>query len=179
MVCANSACLLAPTKKSLGSLATTLRQSYACQAFLSQGSIPRSAAGTLAYQVPSNQLYTFFRENQRVRGQALKSSSVYVLGFYNSDLQRNFPFDYRLTLSVPQQEDGDLHPYMSVVIGVIAAIVLCLFFTLSRRVFLRHSMFSQMRTRMGVREFVLPENDFGDELFDAGAPRRRCGWGLP
>jgi len=63
---------------------------------------------------------------------------------------RSASFNYKIELSVPEDEDTTIHPYMSVVIGVIAAIALCLFLTLSRRMFLRHSIFSRLRRRMGV-----------------------------
>lgn len=63
---------------------------------------------------------------------------------------RSSPFNYKIELAVPESSESRLHPYMSVVIGVIAAIVLCLFFTLSRRVFMRHSMFAGVRNRLGV-----------------------------
>lgn len=63
---------------------------------------------------------------------------------------RSEAFVYKLDVYESSTQDNSFYPYMSVVIGVIAAIVLCLIMTLSRHVFLRHSIFGRLRARMGV-----------------------------
>ena len=80
------------------------------------------------------------------------SRSLYHMPlFLSSYTHRSSPYNYEITLDVIEDLGGPIHPYIAVIIGIVAAVVLCLGLTLSRRIFLRHAMFSQLRTRMGVR----------------------------
>ncbi|KXZ48245.1 hypothetical protein GPECTOR_29g25 [Gonium pectorale] len=74
----------------------------------------------------------------QMKGSDLKPGYNYVLGVYNSDYVRKMSFEYGLSVYVPSTSRTWLHPYMSVVLGVTASIILCLFMTLCRRLVQRY-----------------------------------------
>ncbi|EFJ43998.1 hypothetical protein VOLCADRAFT_95862 [Volvox carteri f. nagariensis] len=74
----------------------------------------------------------------RVVGSLLEPGYSYVLGMYNSDYSLQAPYNYTISMYVPTQSRTWLHPYMSVVLGVSASIILCLIMTLCRRVLQRY-----------------------------------------
>ncbi len=64
--------------------------------------------------------------------------AVYVLGVYNSDYTRTTPFRFSVNVYVPTSSTTWLHPYMSVVLGVTASVILCLFMTVCHRIIQRY-----------------------------------------
>ncbi|KAG2494677.1 hypothetical protein HYH03_007193 [Edaphochlamys debaryana] len=74
----------------------------------------------------------------QIKGSDLKPGYMYVLGVYNSDYVRQTAFDSTLAIYVPSTQRTWLHPYMSVVLGVTASIILCLLMTLCRRLIQRY-----------------------------------------
>lgn len=64
--------------------------------------------------------------------------------------RRNAPYAYSIELGVPKGSGIALRPYMAVVIGVIAAIVLCVALLIFRRYFVRSPTFAGVRRRLGV-----------------------------
>ncbi len=48
------------------------------------------------------------------------------------------PFNYTLSMYVPRYSRTWLHPYMSVVLGITASVILCLLMTLCRRIMQRY-----------------------------------------
>ncbi|KAG2441255.1 hypothetical protein HYH02_010098 [Chlamydomonas schloesseri] len=69
----------------------------------------------------------------QMKGSDLKPGYSYVLGVYNSEYVRQAPYDFSVSVYVPASSRTWLHPYMSVVLGVTASIILCLLMTLCRR----------------------------------------------
>ncbi|KAL6757925.1 hypothetical protein V8C86DRAFT_1605236 [Haematococcus lacustris] len=69
----------------------------------------------------------------QISGTELTKGSVLVLGLYNSDYLRSSFYTYQLDLAVPGTSTVWLHPYMSVVLGITSAVVLCLALTLCKR----------------------------------------------
>ncbi|KAG2423831.1 hypothetical protein HXX76_014991 [Chlamydomonas incerta] len=69
----------------------------------------------------------------QMKGSDLKPGYNYVLGVYNSEYVRQAPYDFTVSVYVPSASRTWLHPYMSVVLGVTASIILCLLMTLCRR----------------------------------------------
>lgn len=63
---------------------------------------------------------------------------MYVLGVYNSDYTRTTPFRFSVNVYVPTSSTTWLHPYMSVVLGVTASVILCLFMTVCHRIIQRY-----------------------------------------
>lgn len=70
-------------------------------------------------------------------GRDLQPGYTYVVGVYNNQYFKQQPLQYTLTVSVPPASKTWLHPYMSVVLGVTASVILCLFMTLFRRIAIR------------------------------------------
>ncbi|GIL78677.1 hypothetical protein Vretifemale_8088 [Volvox reticuliferus] len=68
----------------------------------------------------------------------LTPGASYVLGLYNSDYVREGSYNYTLKVIIPTLSHTWLRPYMSVVIGVSASLLLCLFVTLCRRILQRY-----------------------------------------
>ncbi|GLI65139.1 hypothetical protein VaNZ11_008597 [Volvox africanus] len=81
----------------------------------------------------------------------LESGASYVLGLYNSDYVREGTYNYTLKVIIPTQGRTWLQPYMSVVLGVSASLILCLLMTLCRRILQRYGWgpFRQRATDAG------------------------------
>lgn len=75
---------------------------------------------------------------QQFDGASLRQGSYYIVGMYNSEYIRSSAFYYQVEVFVPAPTAAWLHPYMSVVLGITAAIVLCLVMTLCKRMVMRN-----------------------------------------
>jgi hypothetical protein len=72
-----------------------------------------------------------------VQGRDLIPGQTYIMGVLNSEYLVADPFIYSLRFFVPGDVPTLLHPYMSIVLGVTAAVLLCLVMTLAKRVIMR------------------------------------------
>ncbi|GBF97690.1 hypothetical protein Rsub_09748 [Raphidocelis subcapitata] len=107
----------------------------------------------------------------QVSGSDLSPGYTYVLSVYNSPYNMQQNFSYSLSVYVPSDPPSILHPYMSIVLGVTAAVLLCLIMTLAKRLIVRFRLLPpSVQRRLGL----------GGEggLLDAaagvaGAPRQR------
>lgn len=73
-------------------------------------------------------------------GNSLNLGSQYILGVHNSNLLYGLNFTYTLTTFVPSSGPSYIAPYMSIVLGITAAIILCLLMTLCRRIIQRYGL---------------------------------------
>lgn len=86
------------------------------------------------------------------QGSELRPNVVLVVGIYNSDYTRNLPISYQLNVGVPQGGSSSwMHPYMSVVLGVTAAIILCLLLTLTKRFLQRRGIGPWRNQRLAIQ----------------------------
>jgi len=72
-----------------------------------------------------------------LKGSDLKRGVSYVLGVYNSAYIRRASFTYQLEISISSPSSTWLKPYMSVVLGVAASVLLCVMATLCKRLLQR------------------------------------------
>lgn len=86
----------------------------------------------------------------QIKGSELKNGLTYVLGVYNNDYLKSQAVQYSLNVYVPSHGSTWLHPYMSVVLGVTASIILCLFMTLCKRFLQRHGLGPWRNQRLAV-----------------------------
>eukprot|EP00798_Chlamydomonas_sp_ICE-L_P024890 gene24890-10555_t len=66
----------------------------------------------------------------QIRGVDLEMGAFYVIGIYNS---LSMPYTYTITVEVPSPNFSWLKPYMSIIIGITASILLCVLLTLCKR----------------------------------------------
>ncbi|GIL67976.1 hypothetical protein Vafri_21230 [Volvox africanus] len=99
-----------------------------------------------------DQIYT--RDDRKwhpIQFAELESGASYVLGLYNSDYVQKGTYKYTLKVIIPSLSSTWLQPYMSVVLGVSASLILCLLMTLCRRILQRYGWgpFRQRATDAG------------------------------
>lgn len=61
-----------------------------------------------------------------------------MVSIFNNDYVVSMPFMYSLAFYVMGEGGSYLHPYMSILLGVTAAVILCLVMTLCKRVVVRY-----------------------------------------
>jgi hypothetical protein len=61
-----------------------------------------------------------------------------VVSIFNNDYVVSMPFMYSLAFYAMGESGSYLHPYMSILLGVTAAVILCLAMTLCKRVVVRY-----------------------------------------
>lgn len=121
--------------------------SNALMAF-NQGVFPRQRARDTGDVFSSPGFIRYARLVQRsnpplplqVSGADLSPGYTYVLSMYNSPYLMQQNFSYSLNVFVPSESPSILHPYMSIVLGVTAAVLLCLVMTLAKRIIVRFSL---------------------------------------
>lgn len=74
----------------------------------------------------------------QVPGGQLAPDSTYVVSIFNNNYVVDTPFIYSLAFYVMAESGSTLHPYMSILLGVTAAVILCLAMTLCKRVVVRY-----------------------------------------
>lgn len=89
----------------------------------------------------------------QVPGGQLSPGSTYVVSVFNNDYVTSTPFIYSLTFYVMAEGSSYLHPYMSILLGVTAAVILCLAMTLCKRVVVRYG-FVPWRWRQRRRQLL-------------------------
>jgi hypothetical protein len=65
----------------------------------------------------------------QIKGGDMTADSLFVVGLYNSVYDRSSSVSYQLDVWIPSQYSTWLQPYLSVVLGVTAAVALCMFMT--------------------------------------------------
>lgn len=106
----------------------------------------------------------------QVQGSDLTPGYTYVLSIFNSDYMSRGNYTYTLDIFVPADMPTFLHPYMSIVLGVTAAVILCLLMTLAKRLVNRYGLFPWRRrhqTSSGVISMVTPHRGVPPEIFAA------------
>ena len=73
----------------------------------------------------------------QVQGSDLIPGHTYILSILNSDYLIVEPYNYSLNFFIPNDVPTMLHPYMSIVLGVTAAVILCVVMTLAKRLMVR------------------------------------------
>lgn len=63
-----------------------------------------------------------------------------MVSIFNNDYAVSSPFIFSLTFFVMAESGSFLHPYMSILLGVTAAVVLCLAVTLAKRLVIRYGL---------------------------------------
>ncbi|KAF6252013.1 hypothetical protein COO60DRAFT_1704488 [Scenedesmus sp. NREL 46B-D3] len=120
-------------------------------AFISfdQGPLPSHALGDRRLVIPVRKSMTPYskllvRHNSplplQVPGGQLSASGTYVVSILNNDYAVSEPFQFTLKFFVMTDQGSFLHPYMSILLGVTAAVVLCLAMTLCKRVVMRYGI---------------------------------------
>jgi hypothetical protein len=85
-------------------------------------------------------------------GGAGRTGNKFVLSVYNSAYTYRSPFSYRLDVfAAAASREGTVHPYMSIVLGVTAAVVLVLLMTVARRLVARFGLPVPWGPRRGER----------------------------
>jgi hypothetical protein len=74
----------------------------------------------------------------QVQGSELRPNQLYILSIHNSDFLYQQPFTYSVRAFVPSSGPSMMQPYMSIVLGVTAAVILCMFLTVCKRCIQRH-----------------------------------------
>jgi hypothetical protein len=74
----------------------------------------------------------------QVLGNQLSPGGTYVVSIFNNNYVVSMPFIYSLAFYVSAEKNSYLHPYMSILLGVTAAVILCLAMTLCKRVVVRY-----------------------------------------
>ncbi|WIA15899.1 hypothetical protein OEZ85_012648 [Tetradesmus obliquus] len=142
-------------------------------AFISfdQGPLPSHALGDRRLVIPVRKSMTPYsklivRNNPplplQVPGGQLSPGGTYVVSIFNNDYAVTEPFQFTLNFFIMADQGTFMHPYMSILLGVTAAVILCLAMTLCSRVPGRYIVFFRSNvssTQQGIERALRSASD--------------------